>query len=134
ADTTMAVGPNNVISWVNLGFQAFDRDGNDLSGGPIDGTAFWADLGGDCANVNGGDIIIHYDYLADRWFVTQLAAAVQGASTNNVCLAMSTSGDPLGTYNAYDYEYSPTDLNDYPKWGLWPDAYYGTFRNFANAQ
>jgi hypothetical protein len=133
-DTTMAVGPNHVVQWVNLSFQVFDRSGNDLSGGPIEGTSFWTDLGGDCANVNGGDIIIRYDYLADRWFVTQLAAAVQGASTNNVCLAMSTSGDPLGTYVAYDYEYSPTDLNDYPKWGMWPDAYYGTFRNFQNAQ
>src|SRR4029077_10476119 len=96
ADTTMAVGPNNVISWVNLGFQAFDRDGNGLSGGPIDGTAFWADLGGDCANVNGGDIIIHYDYLADRWFVTQLAAAVQGARTKNLCPAISPPGGAPG--------------------------------------
>ena len=39
--------------------------------------------------------------------------------------------DPLGPLAEYDYLYSPTHLNDYPKWGLWPDAYYGTFRDFT---
>ncbi len=133
ADTTLAIGPAHVFQWVNLSAQIFDKDGNDLSGGPFDGTAFWQDLGGDCATINGGDIIVIYDHLADRWIATQLAAAIQGASTNNVCWAVSTSNDPLGTYNQYAFEYSPTDLNDYPKWALWPDAYYGTFRNFVNA-
>jgi hypothetical protein len=132
ADTTLAIGPNHVFQWVNLSFEIFDKSGNDMSGGPIDGTAFWQDLGGDCANVNGGDIIVIYDHLADRWVATQLAAAIQGASTNNVCMAVSTSNDPLGTYFEYDFDYG-NDLNDYPKWSLWPDAYYGTFRNFIGS-
>ncbi|HKD20136.1 MAG TPA: carboxypeptidase regulatory-like domain-containing protein [Thermoanaerobaculia bacterium] len=128
ADTTLAIGPNHVFQWVNLSFQIFDKSGNALSA-VTDGTSFWTDLGGDCANVNGGDIIVIYDHLADRWVATQLAAQIQGASTNNVCMAISTSPDPLGTYFQYDFDYG-SDLNDYPKWAMWPDAYYGTFRNF----
>ena len=77
-DTTLAIGPNHVFDWVNLSAQIFDKSGNDLSGGPFNGTSFWQDLGGDCANVNGGDIIVIYDHLPDRWMVTQLAAAIQG--------------------------------------------------------
>ncbi len=130
ADTTLAVGPAHIFQWVNGSAEIFDKDGNDLSGGPFEGTAFWQDLGGDCANVNGGDIIVIYDHLADRWIATQLAAFIQGASTNNVCWAVSKTGDPLGEYFQYDFDYGG-DLNDYPKWALWPDAYYGTFRNFV---
>ena len=133
ADTTMAVGPNNVISWVNLAFQVFDRDGNDLSGGPINGTELWADLGGDCSTANGGDIIVHYDYMADRWFFSQLAYPNIPNGPFYNCVAVSATSDPLGPLNEYAFVYSNTDLNDYPKFGVWPDAYYGTFRNFANA-
>ena len=39
-------------------------------------------------------------------------------------MAVSTSGDPLGSYYLYDYLYSDSALNDYPHFGTWPDAYY----------
>ena len=46
-----------------------------------------------------------YDQLADRWFLSQLAPAIFGAHGNHECMAVSTSGDPLGTYYLYDYLY-----------------------------
>ena len=49
ADTTMAVGPNHVLQWVNLAFQIFDKSGTSLAG-PFDGNTLFTDLGGDCAD------------------------------------------------------------------------------------
>jgi hypothetical protein len=129
ADTTFAIGPNHVFQWVNLSFQVFDKDGNALAG-PFDGTTLFTDLGGDCAEINGGDILVLYDQFADRWILTQLAPAIFGATGNHQCIAVSTSGDPLGSYYLYDYLYGDS-LNDYPKWGMWPDAYYMTVREFG---
>src|SRR5262245_29175706 len=129
ADTTMAIGPNHVFQWVNLAFQVFDKAGNSLAG-PFDGNTLFTDLGGDCAAVNGGDIIVLYDQFADRWILTQLAPAIFGAHGNHQCIAVSTGADPLGTYYLYDYLYGDA-LNDYPKFGVWPDAYYMTVREFG---
>ena len=129
ADTTMAVGPDHVFQWVNLAFQVFDKAGNSLAG-PLDGNTLFTDLGGDCAAINGGDIIVLYDQFADRWILTQLAPAIFGATGNHQCIAVSVTGDPLGAYYLYDYLYGDA-LNDYPKFGKWPDAYYMTAREFG---
>ena len=45
--------------------QIFDKSGN-VAAGPFDGNTLFTDLGGDCANINGGDIIVMYDQLAYR--------------------------------------------------------------------
>ncbi len=37
--------------------------------------------------------------------------------------------DATGTYNRYSFQYS--NFDDYPKMGVWPDAYYETFNMFA---
>ena len=129
ADTTMAVGPNHVFQWVNLAFQVFDKSGNTLAG-PFNGNTLFDDLGGDCAAINGGDVLVLYDQFADRWLLTQLAPAIFGATGNHQCIAVSTTGDPLGSYYLYDYIYGDA-LNDYPKFGMWPDAYYMTAREFG---
>ncbi|MGH9365010.1 MAG: carboxypeptidase regulatory-like domain-containing protein, partial [Thermoanaerobaculia bacterium] len=129
-DTTMAVGPDAIVQFVNIAFQVFDKSGNSL-GGPFKGGSLWEPLGGVCATFNGGygggDPIVMYDQLADRWFISQLAYP----GPYYQCMAVSVTNDPLGSYNLYEYLYSPTDLNDYPKFGLWPDAYYMTARNFG---
>jgi hypothetical protein len=131
ADTTFAIGPNHVFQWVNLSFQIFDKLGVSLAG-PFDGNSLWTDLGGICSTFNGGDIIVMYDQFADRWFLSQLAYP-GGADGFHECMAVSTSGDPLDTYYLYDYLYSDSSLNDYPKFGLWPDAYYMTARDFVGS-
>ena len=41
---------------------------------------------------------------------------------------MSTSGDPTGSYFRYEFQYQ--NFPDYPKIGVWPDAYYATFNLF----
>jgi hypothetical protein len=70
--------------------------------------------------------VVLYDPLADRWFITQFTTA----SPYYECIVVSTSPDPLGTYNRYAFNMSPTMLYDYSKFGVWPDAYYGTANRF----
>jgi hypothetical protein len=41
-----------------------------------------------------------------------------------ICIAVSTGADATGSYNRYEYDYGAR-LPDYPKYAVWPDAYYG---------
>ena len=124
-DTNMAVGPNHIVQWANLSYAVFDKTGALLSG-PNAGSNFWTGFGGPCETNQGGDPIAQYDRLADRWVMAQLANT--GGPTYYQCIAVSTSPDPLGSYNRYAYTF--TSLNDYPKMGIWPDAYYMSFNMF----
>src|SRR4030095_9013018 len=45
------------------------------------------------------------------------------------CVAVSQTPDPTGAYYRYQYEFSK--LNDYPKFGVWPDGYYMAINQFA---
>jgi hypothetical protein len=76
----------------------------------------WSSLGGDCA-LDGGDPVVLYDSIADRWFLSQL-----GLNQNSVCIAVSKTPDPGGQYNTY--RFAVPNLPDYLKFGVWPDAYY----------
>src|SRR5260370_10521431 len=52
-----------------------------------------------------------------------------GFKINGSCVAVSTSSDATGTYHLYQFSYGTT-LPDYPKLGVWPDAYYITTDSF----
>ena len=134
ADMGLDVSPTQVLQWVNLSFEIYDRSGTPIAG-PFEGTDFWSGITGPCNTFNGGDILVHWDQFAQQWVVAQLAYP-GGAQGFHLCVAVSQTSDATGTYFEYDYLYSPTDLNDYPKFGLWPDAnnngYYVTARNFVD--
>jgi hypothetical protein len=90
----------------------YDKDGN------IDTPA--VSLGSFFGNgINNGDPIVMYDQLADRWFISQFIV-----STDEVIIAISTTPDPGGTYNIYEFGF--TGFPDYPHYGVYPDAYYLT--------
>jgi hypothetical protein len=40
------------------------------------------------------------------------------------CIAISQSADPTGPWYRYAFLISNTKMNDYPKFGVWPDGYY----------
>ena len=44
---------------------------------------------------------------------------------------IATSSDASGTYNRYAFGFGTNVLGDYPKFGVWPDAYYASFNNFS---
>jgi hypothetical protein len=127
-DTNGSVGKSHYVQWVNTGLAIFDKATRTFVASmpkPISGNLVWSGFGGNCENFNDGDPIVLYDKAADRWLLTQFA--VSGTPFSQ-CIAVSTSGDPTGVYARYEFQFS--DFNDYPKFGVWPDGYYGTFNMF----
>jgi len=138
-DTNMAVGPNDIVQTVNFSFAVYNKSGGTLLGPETLGT-LWQGLGGACdpttdpAAANGGDVVALYDEQANRFIVTQLAypSLVTGSGGYHECIAVSQTGDPTGAWNRYDFLFSNDTLNDYPKFGVWPDAYYEANNDFLD--
>jgi hypothetical protein len=138
-DTTGDVGPNHYVQWVNLRYSIYTltRGANNeitafniVNGFPKQGNVVWQGFGGRCQSDNDGDPIVQYDQLADRWVLTQFAVS---GSPFTQCVAVSTSSDPTGTYHRYAFSYNKS-FNDYPKMGVWPDAYYISYNMFRNGR
>ncbi|HMT08085.1 MAG TPA: VCBS repeat-containing protein [Pyrinomonadaceae bacterium] len=111
------IGPNHYVQMVNARFQIFTRAGVSVFG-PSNINTLFAGFGGPCQTENAGDPIVVYDQFADRWILSQFSDSV-GPFFN--CVAISTTGDPTGTYYRYAFE-TPT-FPDYPKYGIWRDSY-----------
>jgi hypothetical protein len=125
-DPNGAVGPNHVVTMSNLHFQIFDKSGNSLFGPALNKT-LWSGFGGACEVENAGDPVVIYDQLADRWMLTQFTSA---GPTFFECVALSQTNDPTGSYFRWAIS-TGTNFPDYPKAGMWPDAYYFSTREFA---
>jgi len=129
-DTNADVGPNHIVQWVNLTFAVYNKSTGALMYGPAAGNTLWQGVGGACQDSNDGDPIVLYDRLADRWLMSQLAVPNFPDGPFYQCLAVSKTGDPLGQYYRYVFVISDTYLNDYPKFGIWPDGYYMAVNHF----
>lgn len=112
------VGPNHYVRMANASFQIFSKTGTSLFG-PANINTLFSGFGGDCQNENAGDPIVLYDQLADRWLLTQFSDS-NGPGFFN-CVALSVSGDPLGSY--FRWAFPTSTFPDYPKYGVWPNAY-----------
>ena len=125
-DTNGAVGPTAYVQIVNESFQVFTKSGTSLYG-PVQTNTVFSGFGGGCETNNDGDATVVYDRLANRWVIQQFSVST---SPYLECIAVSTSGDPAGSY--YRYAFAFSDFPDYPKLGVWPDAYYMTFNLFTD--
>jgi hypothetical protein len=130
-DTNGAPGADQYVQIVNVTIAVYDKS----TGVPVMAPAaihtLWTGFGGPCEfeTPDGGDPVVLYDHLAGRWLVSQL----QYNSTftqNEECVAVSTSSDATGTYNRYEFDFG-ANFPDYPKYGIWPDAYYNTINVFG---
>jgi hypothetical protein len=124
-DNDGAVGTTQYVQFTNLAYQVFDKSGNSVLG-PIAGNTFWSGFGGSCQTDNSGDPVIRFDAAAQRWVASQFA--INNSGSDYECIAVSTTADATGSYNRYAFAFN--DFPDYPKMGVWPDAYYFTFNNF----
>ena len=133
-DTQGDVGVDHYVQWVNLSFAVFDKATGAIApgGGPFSGESLWTDFEGPCEDNNHGDPIVLYDHLAGRWLMSQFAVPIASPSLTDghQCIALSQTGDPLGTYDRWAFVVSPGQSNDYPKLGVMPDAYYLSVRDF----
>jgi hypothetical protein len=149
-DTIGDVGPNHYIQAVNFQppspgkwdakFAIFDKSGKVLVGlnetGALVGvnmSQLWINASkSDTAcgnNINtSGDPIVQYDHLADRWLLGQLGDSHHNYDWNidTFCIAVSRTSDPIsGGWFLYEFPIpKAVEMNDYPKLGVWPDAYY----------
>jgi len=67
-----------------------------------------------------GDPIILWDHAAGRWFLTEF----RDFSTTAVLVAVSETSDPTGSW--YVYQFQTPEFPDYPKYGVWHNAYFLT--------
>jgi len=134
-DTNLSVGDatsNQLVEWVNLDFAVFNKTTGALIAGPKPGNSVFANLSaGKCNTNNDGDPIVKFDHLHGRWIMTQFS--VTGGPPYYQCIAVSQTSDALGAYNTYAYSFG-SNFNDYPKLGVFPDAYYMSFNLFANGR
>jgi hypothetical protein len=137
-DTDGDVGPNHYMQSVNSSIRIHDKAGNVVAG-PITYNSFFAPMGTStpCGNnANGGDGIVFYDHIADRWVVSDFAFPAFPGTAFYQCIGVSKTSDPVaGGYWLYAVQIDPANnnfLGDYPKFGLWPDAYYLSVNMFSN--
>jgi subtilisin-like proprotein convertase family protein len=129
-DTDGDVGPNHYVQVVNLMFRVFDKAGNPLTA-PLKVSSIFAPLGNPCGPRDDGDPIVLYDPLADRWMLSQFCTVAD--PFNHQVIAISKTPDPSGAWYLYDFPMPNIKFNDYPKFGVWPDAYYMTDNQFNQA-
>jgi Carboxypeptidase regulatory-like domain/Kelch motif len=123
-DTNGEVGSTQYMQIVNTAIQVFDKATGASVLGPESIETLWNGFGGVCQNNGEGDPVVLYDQLANRWVVTQFAGTAQ---PTHECVAVSTTNDATGSYNRYDFDLGTqfgNNFYDYPKLGVWPDAYY----------
>jgi hypothetical protein len=123
------VGPNHYVRMANASFQVFNKTGVSQFGPAAINTLFTG-FGGDCETENAGDPIVVYDQFADRWLLSQFSNSTGPGFFN--CVALSTTSDPTGSY--FRWAFPASVFPDYPKYGVWSNAYVITTRELdANA-
>lgn len=118
-DTVGDVGLNHYIQMVNGNggsvLNIYNKTGALLLG-PV-ALAGWGGGTGACAS-GWSDPIVLYDQQADRWLMSEFATV-----GNHLCVYISDDGNPV-TASWYAYDFVTPGFPDYPKYAVWPDAYY----------
>ena len=140
-DTNGDVGLNHYIQAVNSAFAIYNKTGTLLAS--FTENALWAGSGTFCDGHGGGDPVVIYDPLADRWILTNLAFNID-VNGNPVppfyeCIAASAGSNPVTDgWNLYAIRTDtglagqpPVNVfNDYPKFGIWTDCLYYSANGF----
>ena len=117
-DTVGDVGLNHYIQAINspggTDFTVHNKTTGAVIAGPIRLDNFGS---GNCSS-GFGDPIVLYDRDADRWMISEFSGG-----GNKLCVYVSQTPDPIaGGWCNYDFQ--AVNFPDYPKYGVWPDAYY----------
>lgn len=115
------VGPNHYIQTANTSIAIYDKTGVQLALFSYDD--FFDGTGTPCDSSFRSDPVVLYDAMADRWFLSDFAFSGNGPFYE--CIAVSKTADPVaGGWWQYALLTDNNVLADYPKFGVWPDAYY----------
>ena len=129
-------GPTHYVQTVNqpegAEFAVFDKTGGVVAGPrPIE--KLWSE--GICSRNGQGDPVVKYDGAADRWVISQLgfrAGKFGPLAPFYLCVFVSASGDIRDGGSAYTFFISDDHFPDYPKLGVWNDAYYMTMHLYGS--
>ena len=143
-DANGDVGLNYYIQAVNDAFAIYDKTGKRLAS--FSENQLWSSSGSNPCNGNAqGDPVVVYDPLADRWILTNSAFAFKSGNETSPfyeCIAVSKTNDPVaGGWWLYPLRMDTggagqppvNTLNDYPKFGIWPDCLYMTANGLQTA-
>lgn len=131
-DTTGAVGKTQYVQMVNSAIAVYDKASGQPAMAPVHINALFSTLPADarCRIDNNGDPVVVYDQIADRWMISQFAVP-GGVNGYHECIAVSKTPDATGAYYTYDFLVGDAaKFQDYPHFGLWPDAYYMSTHQF----
>jgi hypothetical protein len=140
ADAFIAVGPQHVFQVVHpvqestatTGFGAlavFDKGGAPIFG-PVQLTSLFSGFGGACATPEPLSFVypmVVYDQLANRWVIGYTASTDAFNGPYAYCVAVSTTGDPTGSYARYSFNFPNSLWLQRPRLGVWHDGYYLSF-------
>lgn len=132
-DTIGDVGNDYYIQMINGGggvggtrVLILDKtDGSTVPGGDFALSSLAVGSGTGCTN-GSGDPIVMFDETVDngigqpsgRWFLSEFTGS-------SFCVYISQTADPTaGNWFLYEFGSASGALPDYPKWAVWPDAYY----------
>ena len=91
---------------INLVFAVYSKTGT-LLDGPHPLGSLWEDFPiTDCTDPSGDPIVV-YDQFVDRWILSQFTTAGGDTDPYYNCVAISTTGDPTGTYYRYAFITQP---------------------------
>jgi hypothetical protein len=131
-DTNGSVGGTQFVQTVNLTYAVYDKTTGATILGATPMASLWSGFGGICqTGPNYSDPVVLWDKMAQRWF-NSIIAFNSTLTSSSICLAVSTSSDATGSYNRYAFSFGTT-LPDYPKYSVWPDAYYLNVNAFGSA-
>jgi len=130
-DTVGDVGSTVYVQAVNTVFAVYNKATGLRTFGPAPQSALYNPATQPiCATHDDGDPIVVYDEAAGRFVMSQFALDINNDMYYE-CIAVSRDGDPTqGDWYAYEFQYPMDFLNDYPKFGVWPDGYYASFNQF----
>ncbi|MGE5223049.1 MAG: carboxypeptidase regulatory-like domain-containing protein [Omnitrophica WOR_2 bacterium] len=134
------VGAKYYIQAVNISIGIYDK-ATRYPAARVKFNDFFEGTGTSCDSYNGGDPVVVYDRFTHRWLISDF---VYGVPLNYFtsyyqCIAVSKSEDPVaGGWWLYAVPIISSNgfqdsFNDYPKFGVWPDAYYLSTNMFQNA-
>ncbi|MCK9424354.1 MAG: T9SS type A sorting domain-containing protein [Bacteroidales bacterium] len=120
------VSPDHYFQMVNLSCAIYDKAGIRILG-PFNSGSIWNGMPHNSSN---GDGIVLYDENADRWFISQFSLPNFPNGPYYQMIAVSQTADPTGSW--FRWEFSFSDIPDYPKFGIWPDGYYMSFNRIRS--
>ncbi len=125
-DPNGVVSSNFYVEMVNVVFAVYSKTGTRLLG-PTPLGDLWSGFSvPDCTDLSGDPVVV-YDKQDDRWLLSQFTT--RGPTFYN-CVAISLDGDPTGAYFRYAFT-TGVNFPDYPKYGVWSNAYFLSTREFA---